>query len=141
MKKLLFALGFFGISLFSFAGSGEKYKVNDAAIDQMFAQSQDISSAVAGEISVASMNQPTMNVAGGSSQTVGGYLLRCFFCGGIALHRHYMGGDWGKLWWKYLCIPVAGGVASCGDFWWVVFKGNSALSKYKGNDKWFVWAG
>ena len=138
MKKLLFVLGFFAVSSFSFAGT-DKYKVNDAAVDKMFAQSQDISSSVADEMSVASINQPAaVQTAGG--QTVGGYLIRCFFCGGIALHRHYMGGDWGSLWWKYFCIPVAGGVAACGDFWWVVFKGNSALSKYKGNDKWFVWA-
>ena len=139
MKKLLFALGFFAISSFVFAGT-ENYKVNDAAIDQLFAQSQDISSSMADEMTMASMNQHVAAPAVKGGQSVGGYLIRCFFCGGIALHRHYMGGDWGKLWWKYLCVPVVGGVAACGDFWWVVFKGNSALSKYKGNDKWFVWA-
>ena len=138
MKKLLFVLGFFAVSSFAFAGT-DKYKVNDAAVDQMFAQSTDISSSIADEMSIVSINQPAAVQAGGG-QTVGGYLIRAFFCGGIALHRHYMGGDWGSLWWKYFCIPVAGGVAACGDFWWVVFKGNSALSKYKGNDKWFVWA-
>ncbi len=138
MKKLLFILGFFAVSSFAFA-STDKYKVNDAAVDQLFAQSQDISSSVADEMTLANVNQPaSVQAAGG--QTVGGYLIRCFFCGGIALHRKYMGGDWGSLWWKYFCVPVAGGVAACGDFWWVVFKGNSALSKYKGNDKWFVWA-
>ena len=138
MKKLLFIVGFFAVSSFAFA-STDKYKVNDAAVDQLFAQSQDISSSVADEMTLANVNQPAAVQAGGG-QTVGGYLIRAFFCGGIALYRHYMGGDWGSLWWKYLCIPVAGGVAACGDFWWVVFKGNSALSKYKGNDKWFVWA-
>ena len=138
MKKLLFIFGFFAASSFSFAGT-EKYKVNDTAIDQMFAQSQDISSSITDEMSLENINQPVAVQAGGG-QTVGGYLIRCFFCGSIALHRNYMGGDWGSLWWKYFCIPVAGGVAVCGDFWWVVFKGNSALSKYKGSDKWFVWA-
>ena len=139
MKKLLFIAIFLGTGLVSFAGNVEKYKVNEAAVDQMFSQSQDISSSIAGEMSLASINQPAVQVAGGG-QTVGGYLIRCFFCGGIALHRSYMGGDWGSLWWKYFCIPIAGEVAVCGDFWWVVFSGNSALSKYKGSSKWFVWA-
>lgn len=138
MKKLLFIVGFFAVSSFAFA-STDKYKVNDAAVDQLFAQSQDISSAVADEMTMASINQPAALQGSGSGQTVGGYLIRAFFCGGIALHRKYMGSDWGSLWWKYFCIPVVGGVAGCGDFWWVVFKGNSALSKYKGSDKFFVW--
>ena len=138
MKKLLFILGFFAVSSFAFAGT-EKYKVNDAALDQLFAQSNDISMSVADEMTMAGINQPTVQAAAGG-QTVGGYLIRCFFCGGLALHRKYMGSDWGSLWWKYFCIPVAGGVAACGDFWWIVFTGNKNLSKYKGNDDWFVWA-
>ena len=138
MKKLLFILGFFAVSSFAFA-STEKYKVNDAAVDQMFAQAQDISSSVAGEMTLVNLNQPTVQMTAGG-QTVGGFLLRSYFCGFIALHRKYMGGDWSQLWWKYLCIPVASGVANLGDFCWVLFKGGSALSKYKGNNKWFVWA-
>jgi hypothetical protein len=51
-----------------------------------------------------------------------------------------MGSDWNQLWWKYFCIPVAGGVANLGDFCWVLFSGNKALSKFKGTNKWFVWA-
>jgi hypothetical protein len=41
----------------------------------------------------------------------------------------------------YFCIPVVGGVTACVDFWWVVFKGDDALKKYKGSDKYMVWAG
>ncbi|MBI3501538.1 MAG: hypothetical protein HY063_07070 [Bacteroidetes bacterium] len=138
MKKLLFILGFFAMSSFAF-GNTQKYKVNDAAVDQLFAQSQDISSAVAGEMMLVNLNQPNTQVAAGG-QTVGGFLLRSFFCGFIALHRKYMGSDISQLWWKYFCIPVAGGVANLGDFCWVLFSGSKALSKYKGNNKWFVWA-
>ena len=139
MKKLLFVLGFFAAGSFAFA-STDKYKVNDAAVDQLFAQSQDVSSAIAGEMTMAGINQPAAMQATAGGQTVGGFLIRAFFCGGLAIHRKYMGSDWGSLWWKYFCIPVAGGVAALGDFCWVLFKGNSALSKYKGSDKWFVWA-
>ena len=139
MKKLLLIAGFLGAGLLSFAGNVEKYKVNDAAVDQMSAQSQDVSSSFADEMTLANMNQPVGAEVAKGGQSVGGFLIRCFFCGGIALHRAYMGSDWGKLWWKYFCIPVAGGVAAYGDFCWVLFTGNSALSKYKGTDKWFVW--
>src|ERR1051326_900550 len=138
MKKLLFVFGFFAVSSFAFA-STSAYKVNDAAVDQLFAQSQDISSAMASDMTLVNLNQPNVQETAGG-QTVGGFLIRCFFCGGIALHRHYMGSDWGSLWWKYFCIPVAGGVAALGEFCWRLFSGKSALGKYKGNDKWFVWA-
>ena len=139
MKKLYFILGFLSIGLFAFANT-DKYKVNDAAVDQMFAQSHDISAdLISGDMSIVNLNQPSVQVASGG-QTVGGFLLRSFFCGFIALHRKYMGSDISGLWWKYFCIPVAGGVANLGDFCWVLFSGKSALSKYKGNDKWFVWA-
>ncbi|HEY4799069.1 MAG TPA: hypothetical protein VII99_08350 [Bacteroidia bacterium] len=138
MKKILSLIVLLGASVCMYA-STTQYKVNDAAVDQLFAQSQDVSSAVAGELSLTNINQPTVANAAGGGQTVGGFLVRCFFCGGIALHRHYMGGDWGSLWWKYFCIPVAGGVAALGDFCWVLFSGSKALSKYKGSSKWFVW--
>lgn len=140
MKKLLFVFGFFAVSSLSFAGIGETYKVNDLAVDKMFEQSVDVSASLADEMALGGLNHPASIQASAGSQSVGGFLIRAFFCGGIALHRHYMGGDWGSLWWKYLCIPVAGGVAALGDFCWVLFSGDAALSKYKGNDKWFVWA-
>lgn len=139
MKKILSLLTMLSTSACLFA-STSPYKVNDAAIDQLFAQSQDISLSLSGDMTLVNMNQPAAVQIAGSGQTVGGFLLRWFFCGGIALHRKYMGSDWGSLWWKYFCIPVAGGVAACGDGLWVLFSGKKALSKYKGNDKWFVWA-
>lgn len=139
MKRLFFSLSFFAASICAIAGNGDKYRVNDASVDQMFAQSQDVSSLLVDEMSLVGLNQPSAVQGASGAQTVGGFLLRNVLCGSIALHRKYMGSDIGKLWWKYLCIPVAGGLASCGDFWFVVIKGNKALSKYKGSDKWFVW--
>ena len=137
MRKLLFVLGFFVSGSFAFAGT-EKYKVDDAAVDQLFAQSQDISSdMIPGPTTVMDMNQSAgQKLAGG--QTIGGFLLRTFFCGWIGLHRHYMGSD--DMWWRYLitavfCVNLPAAV----DFFWVLFVGDDALSKYKGSDKWFVW--
>ena len=74
-------------------------------------------------------------------QSLDGGCHRAFFCGGIALHRDYMGTGGKSMWWFYLCVPVAGGVDACVDFWWVVFKGSEAMDKYKDNSKFFVWTG
>ena len=139
MKKLLFILGFFAVSSFAFAGT-EKYKVNDAAVEKMFAQSQDISSSVADERTLAAINQPSTLYASGG-QSVGGFLIRAFFCGFIGLHRSYMGSDFGDIWWKYCCstVLVGWGIVQGVDFCWVLFSGNAALSKYKGNDDFIVW--
>ncbi|GAB4452537.1 MAG: hypothetical protein OHK0036_14260 [Bacteroidia bacterium] len=71
-------------------------------------------------------------------QTRGGYLLRAFFCGSIALHRYYMGTNKKGMWAMYLCIPVVGGVNACVDFWGAVFDKDFYL-KYKNNDKYIVW--
>lgn len=136
MKHYVLSLAFlaclFSVSLSSRASS---YKADEAAVDELFNASEDVTLVAADLVANATVNS---NTAGGG-KTVGGFLIRNFFCGGIALHRHYMGGDWGKLWWKYFCIPVAGGVASCGDFLYVLIKGNEALDKYDGEDKFFVW--
>ncbi len=71
-------------------------------------------------------------------QTRGGYLLRAFFCGGIALHRYYMGTNNKWMWAMYFCIPVVGNVTACVDFWGAVFDKDFYL-KYKNNDKYIVW--
>ena len=132
MKKLTLTLAFF-VCLLS-AGFASDYKLDETAVDQMFTASTDVT--FSPEAQAAFAANPT-TVTGGKS--VGMFLVWNFFCGGLALHRKYMGSDWGKLWWKYFCIPVAGGVASCGDFLYVLIKGDDALSNYDGNDDWFVW--
>lgn len=71
-------------------------------------------------------------------QTRGGYLLRAFFCGGIALHRYYMGTNNKWMWAMYFCIPVAGEITAFVDFWGAVFNKDFYL-KYKNNDKFIVW--
>ena len=37
----------------------------------------------------------------------------------------------------FVFVLLAGGVAACVDFWWVVFNA-SAMDRYKDNDKFFV---
>lgn len=138
MKKLL-AIVCLGLGL-SFSANANKYKMSDAQIESTFSTSQEVSfdEMYAG----ASVNAGDVisgtNMSKGGEKTRGGYLLRSFFCGGIALHRYYMGTGKKHMWALYFCVPVAGGVAACVDFWGAVFDADF-YKKYENNDKWFVW--
>ena len=137
MKKTLLTL-FAGILFSTWSVAGvENYTLQNSQIDNLFASSEDITMTLSNEMSIENIGAVTEVSEGG--KTVGGFLLRSFFCGGIALHRYYMGTNGKSMWWKYLCIPGVGAVANCGDFFWVLFKGDDALSKYTNNGKYIVW--
>jgi len=131
MKKLFL---FFTATAMSatMAFAGNDYKINDANIDNMFANADEISFA-SNDFGGTNFMTPA-----GPEKTKGGYLVRAFFCGGFALHRSYMGTAGKTLWYMYLCIPVVGGVVGCVDFWGVVF-GSIDFNKYKDNGKYIVW--
>lgn len=137
MKKFILGLALIGGLFTANFASASSYKADDVSIDVLFDNSVDVTSTV-NEMALGSMMSP-QTVTG--DQTVGGYLVRSFFCGFIGLHRSYMGTAGNTVWWWYFCVPVLGGVTNCFDFWWVVFKGDDALSKYKDNGKLMVWAG
>ncbi len=50
-----------------------------------------------------------------------------------------MGTGGATLWWKYLCIPVAGSIVNLVDFWGVIIKGDEQLALYKDNPNFIVW--
>jgi hypothetical protein len=135
MKKLIlsFALAL-GISA---TASANKYTLDENQVDNMFANSTEISFEQKMSSELSMINE-AMIVKGSDTKTRGGYLLRAFFCGGIALHRYYMGTNKKAMWAMYLCIPVFGGINGCVDFWWVVFD-KEAMDKYANNDKYVVW--
>lgn len=128
IKKLFLTVA---LSALSFAGfSANSYKLDEVKMDNMFAN--------ATEISATSMDLSSTFVVEGD-KTVGGYLVRAFFCGFIGLHRSYMGTGGKSVWWWYCCVPVLGGVTTFVDFWGVVFMGQKQLDKYKDNSKKVVW--
>ncbi|GAB5538000.1 MAG: hypothetical protein Salg2KO_01030 [Salibacteraceae bacterium] len=130
MKKLVLALALVvGAAGASFASN---YKLNESAIDAAFEASTQITFDNVAEAT-------SFTAAADGETTKGGFLLRSYFCGFVALHRSYMGTGGATLWWKYLCIPVAGSVVNCVDFWGVVFKGDEQLAKYKDNPSFVVW--
>jgi len=130
MKKLFLFLLLTGFAASaSFAGN---YKLNDEAVESAFAASEDISCSDAASPFVSAMlndEEPTKT----------GYLVRAFFCASFGLHRSYMGTAGETMWYKYLCIPIYGGIVGCVDFWGVVFNGDEQLAKYKDNPKFRVW--
>ena len=136
MKKV-FSLTFF-LFLVSASVMASGYKLDDNSMDAMFASADDITMQAANGISGNMLDYAAPTPP---DQTVGGFLVRSFFCGAIALHGSYMGTGGKKMWYLYLCVPVAGQVASLGDFCFVLFKGEDALNKYKDNSSWFVWTG
>lgn len=137
MKKILLSL-VFACSLVIFAkAETDPYSLDEVNIEALFASAQEV-----GLDNASLLSDFNLNTVVGSSVanvTVGGFLVRAFFCGFVALHRSYAGTGGKKLWWMYLCIPVVGQVNVFVDFWWVVFKGESALSKYQNNGKYIVW--
>lgn len=142
MKKvllLLVMLGAFAVRSYASDLGATAYNVNDAQIDQLFNQAEDVTLSVTTEaLTLATSNLDASAML--KEQTKVGFLLRAFFCGSFALHRYYMGvGDKKSMWAYYFCIPGVGGFVGCVDFWYVVIKGDEAMNKYKDNPKFIVW--
>jgi len=137
MKKLGLLIMIFGLLSVAKVNAGN-YKIDQNKVDDLFASSKDITeSALADNYNVATSSL----VAAKGGQSVGGYLIRAFFCGEFALHRYYMGASGAGIFFEYFCIPIVGPIDTFVDFWWVVFKGETALNKYKGTSKYIVWLG
>lgn len=111
-----------------------KYEIDEKKIEKIVLETKELSS---NEV-VQYLESTSKIKVSATEQTRGGYLLRAFFCGGIALHRYYMGTNHSAMWAMYFCIPVVGGVTACVDFWGAVFDKDFYL-KYKNNDKYIVW--
>ena len=128
MKKLFFTLTLvFGFAAMNYANT---YRLNEQAIENSFnaATEQTLSD------SFNTGDFATLNLTGisGDEPTKTGFLLRACFCGGFGLHRSYMGTK--GMFIKYCWNPI-GFI----DFVYVLFKGDEAFNKFKGNNKWVVW--
>jgi len=135
MKKftLIFALV---IGALGFARAGA-YKIDEQKLMQTFENSHEVSFDEMYASDITALENTL--IAKGDSKSRGGFLIRCFFCGGFALHRYYMDCTRGaRMWALYFCVPIVGGVTACVDFFWVVFS-DDALGKYEGSDKYIVW--
>ena len=139
MKKIILSISLaLGLGISSFANtSNSEYFLDEQAVETLVATSQEA------PINFLSPNDASntngaMLMNGGKNKIV--FLLLDFFIGGLAVHRYYMGVD--GAWYMacgYAFIPVAGTVAACGDFFYVLFGSDASLNKYENNKKLFVW--
>ncbi len=137
MKKIALALALaLGIG---FGAQASKYKMDETQLTQTFENSQEVTfnEMYSTEFNTSDVAMLNLSSKGGE-KTKGGYMLRVIFCGGIALHRYYMGTGKKYMWALYFCVPVAGGVAALVDCFGGLFS-KDFYKKYENNDKWFVW--
>jgi hypothetical protein len=138
MRKLFFVFAFMAMMVSVSSVKADNYFVNDNAIEDLFAASEDMTTEIA-DLSNPLLTSSVMGTKATANQTVGGFLLRAYFCGFVALHRSYMGTGGKTLWYYYFCIPIVGPCVNYVDFFWVLFKGSEAMNKYKDNPKFIVW--
>ncbi len=119
MKKIIFVfvVSLF-ISSFSFANVSE-YRINDNAVESLFAQAEEISIFNAADFKDMSPDLELMTNPGqlkGSTPIVA--FVLCFFFGGIGIHRLYLGTD-PVVVIAYcalsLCTGIGGAILWCGD--------------------------
>ncbi|MCX7729413.1 MAG: hypothetical protein N2203_08080 [Bacteroidia bacterium] len=134
MRKALLGV-IIAVSFAAKANIDTKYQVDENKLNAIVMQAIEMTENELDEYLNCSIGKMNVLVP---EQTRGGYLLRAFFCGGIALHRYYMGTSNQWMWAMYFCIPVVGEVTACVDFWGAVFDKDFYL-KYKNNDKYIVW--
>ena len=124
-----------GISLTANAGN---FKMDEQELEQLFTNSTEVGFDHFFASSVDLQGNMLSGLSVQEGKTRGGYLIRSFFCGSIALHRYYMGTTRKGMWAMYCCIPVVGGLTGFVDFWWAVFEAD-AYQKYANNDKYIDW--
>ena len=143
MKKVLFSLfAVLAMSFTAMAENGDAYTIDDNAIEQVFAQSTDVT---VGDVELFNL-QGMMPAAPGenlviSSKNPWAAWALCWVLGGFGIHRHYMGTA-GYMWALYT-FTIGGifGIVPTVD--WVVLligaiQGN--ISEYTNNTKFFMWA-
>lgn len=122
--------------------SSDAYVINDQQVEQLLAQSEDVSLTVA-NTSLLESPQMTASLAGparvkATKEFVPAILLN-FFLGGLGIHRLYLGTQ--TLTWVGYILTCGGifGVVPLVDFI-VLIMHNDDLSPYIDNSKFFMWA-
>ncbi len=129
MKKLFITFACIAGIFASQVAMANPYKLDESAVDQKFAAATEIS---VDQLAVADVN--AMSLAPNGDVTLGGFLLRSFFCGTFGIHRSYAGTK--GLGFKY-CITL--GIINTVDFWYTVIKGQEGLDNFTGNPNFVVW--
>jgi TM2 domain-containing membrane protein YozV len=118
----------------------DAYTVNDEQVEQLMAQSQDISvAAVSTDLFAAqsSATNPTRIKAGKDLTTA---LLLNFFLGGLGIHRLYLGTA--TFTWIGYILTCGGifGIVPLIDFIKLIIDKDN-MGQYEDNPKFFMWSG
>lgn len=141
MKKIIFSLfAVLALGFSAMADNGDAYTIDDNAIDQVFAQSAEMTVT---DMSLFSIDGITMeNAASLTTKSVNpwGAWAICWFLGEFGIHRHYMGTS--KPMWLYYTLTCGGifGVVTVVD-WVVLLIGaiQDDISAYCDNDQFIMW--
>lgn len=143
MKKIVLSLfAVLALTFGAMAENGDAYTIDDAAIEQVFAQAAEVS---VGEISTIDMPGLTSPIEAATVPTLSaanpwGAAFICFFLGGFGIHRHYLGTS--NLMWLWYTITVGGifGIVPLVDFIVLIVGAvDGDYGKYVGNGRFFMW--
>jgi len=132
MKKLVLTVACVVGVFASQMAFANPYKLDENAVEKTFTAASEITLE---QMSVETMTDVNSNtLAPKGDVTLGGFLVRNFFCGTFAVHRSYAGTK--GLAFKY-CITL--GIIGAVDFWYTVFTGQEALDNFTGNPNFICW--
>jgi TM2 domain-containing membrane protein YozV len=122
--------------------SADVYTINDQQVEQLIAQSEDVSlatvstSLLESQQMTAGVTNPTRVKASKDFTTA---LLLNFFLGGFGIHRLYLGTK--TFTWVGYILTCGGifGIVPLVDFITLIIN-KDAMSKYEDNPKFFMWA-
>lgn len=140
MKKLFFALTLIiGVSIFSIAGNDSKYYVDDIAVDQLFANSTEIS--LDNQQCLALGSESNNAKLSADNDAIIAWLI-CWAVGEFGIHRHYLGTK-DNMWaiYTFTCCGIFGIVPMI-DWWVLLIDGviQENIGRYQNNDEFFMWA-
>lgn len=141
MKKIIFSLfAVLALGFSAMADNGDAYTIDDAAIDQVFAEAAEMPVSDMTLFSVDGITMPTAASLTTKSVNPWGAWAICWFLGEFGIHRHYMGTS--KPMWLYYTLTCGGifGVVTVVD-WVVLLVGaiQDDISQYCDNDSFIMW--
>lgn len=141
MKKILFTLLLASGFAYANAATTSEYVLDEVKVEQMFNQSQDITSEAAdimSQYSLSGLNNLNSSTVLGEKKPAVAFIL-CWLLGGLGIHRFYLGTK---------TMTGIGYILTCGGLgivsfidWIVLLIGliNNDIDKYVDNSKFFMW--
>ena len=135
MKKAVLPLLFLCFGLFSIQSEASIYHIDHEAVDQMFAQAEQVDMLAMN--SMAPMATTTTFVAQEKDPVIA--FILAWFIGPLGIHRAYLGTSTGTIIGYILTLGGCGIVAFVD--WVVLLIGmiNNDISKYVDNPRFFMW--